>query len=278
MPGRFFITVLSLTLAMGITAMVVASPPAEGGKSGQRPGNATPPKKKKPGKPKPPKSLAPKNLARKAVKSVVENAEFDDLPFTDFVDWLGRQTKANIVVRWKRLEAEGVERDVPIFLKRKNIKMSKLLRLVFDQVTQDLPDVELDFRTEGNVLVISTRKDLNAKLVVRTYEVQDLLLYVPNFQGRGADLDGIGQDGPRRAQRPGDGNGGEIKDPYAGLDARTRKLILSITTTIEPDTWRINGGKGTIRYFQGKLIIRNNLEVHGKLAGALAEEPQSDDG
>ncbi|MCZ6817228.1 MAG: hypothetical protein O7F76_11130 [Planctomycetota bacterium] len=270
MPKRFFITVLSLALAAGVAATVVASPPADGGKSGQKPGETKPPKKKKPKKPKP-----PKNLARKVLKTVVDNAEFDDLPFTDFVDWLGRQTKANVVVRWKRLEAEGVERDIPIFLKRKNIKMSKLLRLVLDQVTEDLPDVQLAFRADGNVLTISTRKDLNAKLVVRTYDVQDLLLYVPNFQGRGVDLDGIGRGGARGVQRSGDGNGGEIKDPYAGLDARTRKLIMVITTTIEPDSWRINGGKGTIRFFQGKLVIRNNLDVHRKLAGALADDPQS---
>lgn len=273
MPLRISTISLSLVLSLCLTAPAGATPPAAGGPSGEKPGATKPPKKKKPGKKKP-----PKNLARKALKTVIENAEFDDLPFTDFVDWLGRQTKANIVVRWKLLEKEGVERDAPIFLKRKNIKIRKLLPLVFEQVTQDLPEVDLGFKADGNILLISTRKDLNAKLIVHTYEVQDLLLYVPSFEGRGADLDAIGTGGPSRVQRPGQGTGGEIKDPYAGLDARTRKLILAITSTIEPESWRINGGRGTIRYFQGKLVIRNNAEVHHKLAGALAEGDPQDDG
>ncbi len=257
MIARILSIVLMCSVAAGAFGQTTSKPPKAraGAKSSGKAGKA--------------QGKTPKNLARKALKLVIENAEFEDMTFEDFVEWLGRETKANVVVRWKIVEKEGVERDAPIYLKQKNITVRKLLPLVFRQVTEDLDGVELAARTDGNILLISTRKNLNAKMVVRTYAVRDLLMHIPNFESQRSQIDGRGA-GPVAGRRGAGGAG----DPYAKLDARTRKLIAVITGAIEPGSWQINGGRGTIGYFRGRLVIRNSLEVHQRIAGALGDRPK----
>ena len=49
------------------------------------------------------------------------------------------------------------------------------------------------------------------------------------------------------------------------------ELIEAITGTIEPESWDVNGGPGTIRAFEGRLIVKNSPLVHQKLAGPMWE-------
>ncbi|MCP4247416.1 MAG: hypothetical protein GY778_10250 [bacterium] len=49
-------------------------------------------------------------------------------------------------------------------------------------------------------------------------------------------------------------------------------LIALIESTVEPDTWLINGGRGTIAPFQKLLVIRNSIEVHEKIGGPFVFE------
>ncbi|MBN2560527.1 MAG: hypothetical protein JXQ75_06320 [Phycisphaerae bacterium] len=213
------------------------------------------------------RSTPPRNMAVKAMKMVIENGEFDEMPFEDFVEWLGRTTKANVVVRWKILEEAGVERDGPITLKHGNINVRKLLRLVFAQLTEELRDVELAAKADGNTLIVSTRKDINTKLIARTYAVQDLLIVVPDFTGR--RIDDVGPGGSGFQLGKSGVSGGEKKAPEP-----VNRLVHMITGTIQPSSWRVNGGRGTIVYFKGQLVVRNNLEVH-QLLGELLGEPGS---
>ena len=72
------------------------NPPSTATKTGD------PDKSDKPGdsdKPDAAAEKARKNAAFKAMKQVIENAEFDGLAFEDFVEWLSRTTKVNVVVR-----------------------------------------------------------------------------------------------------------------------------------------------------------------------------------
>lgn len=53
--------------------------------------------------------------------------------------------------------------------------------------------------------------------------------------------------------------------------ANAQALIDLITETIQPGTWEIDGGRGSIRYFSPLhlLVVRNNQRVHEELGGAL---------
>lgn len=76
------------------------------------------------------------------------------------------------------------------------------------------------------------------------------------------------QRAQRRQERDAAGGGSVgIQQELANAQA----LIDLITETIQPDSWEINGGRGTIRYFAPLhvLVVRNNLRAHEELGGAL---------
>ena len=53
--------------------------------------------------------------------------------------------------------------------------------------------------------------------------------------------------------------------------ANAQALIDLITETIQPGSWEIDGGRGSIRYFSPLhvLVVRNNRRAHEELGGAL---------
>lgn len=55
------------------------------------------------------------------------------------------------------------------------------------------------------------------------------------------------------------------EDDYDPAEAM-RELIDVITATVDPDTWDVNGGRGTIRPFRKMLLVRNTPFVHQKLS------------
>jgi hypothetical protein len=57
----------------------------------------------------------------------------------------------------------------------------------------------------------------------------------------------------------------------AAVPPGAAQLIQLIQTTIEPDSWAINGGRGTINYFAPLqvLVIRQTGEVHHQIGGTL---------
>ncbi len=212
------------------------------------------------------KGKRPRGLAVKAMRMAIEDAKFQDVTFEEFTEWLGRFSKANVVVRWKVLEEAGVDRYTIIDLKLRDVTLRKLLQLVFDQVTGELEDVELAAKADDNTLIISTRKDLFSQLITKTYDVQSLLIVVPNFAGRTINDPATG-----RGRYAGPSLSGAGVEYGQGADEKTRQLIDTITSAIQPESWRINGGKGTIYFYRGQLVVRNNLEVHQILAGELKE-------
>lgn len=205
----------------------------------------------------------PKNLAVKAMKMVIEDAEFVDMTFEEFTEWLARRTRANVVVRWNVLKELGIERDHAIALKRRDIAVRELLVLVFRQVTEALPAVELAAKADGNILMISTRKDINAKRMTRVYDIKNLLISIPHFTGSKIEDIDIGDNDNFRIRNP------RLKEKGRTPNAEAQHLIDLITRHVEPLSWKINGGKGTIRYYKGRLVVYNSLEVHQQLGGVV---------
>ncbi len=58
-----------------------------------------------------------------------------------------------------------------------------------------------------------------------------------------------------------------------GASAQAIQLIDLIQNTIEPDSWQVNGGKGSIYYFDQLkvLVIRQTGEVHHQIGGVLGQ-------
>ena len=70
---------------------------------------------------------------------------------------------------------------------------------------------------------------------------------------------------PARRRRAGESFAGPLEQRNA------RRLIDLIQSVVAPDSWDVNGGKGTIRYYDmyQALVVRAPQSVHGEVGAAL---------
>jgi len=222
----------------------------------------------------------------------VPEARYDETPLVDVLSQLSKQLSVNIVVRWQRLEELGVLKDTPISFKVRNLRLSQVLWMIMNQ--GPLEGVKLAYRADRDMILISTADDLDSYMVVKVYPVEDLIAAEPV-----APVMSFGRDaGYVTSVRPtvaagavavqpvierfrsgvtlsGDNNPFDDEDQNADDDEddrerRIRELINVITTTLEPDSWQVNGGRGTIAPFRGMLVVRASPRVHQLLGGSLS--------
>lgn len=230
--------------------------------------------------------------AADVLRTRIPDIQFEEAPLADVLTYLGQAAGVNIVARWRHLEDLGVERDRPVMLSAKNLRLRQVLWLLMNDVGG--PDVKLAYRAEGSLILFSTAEDLNQTMVVKAYDVQDLIAarlknaaftqtrgrdvpitVVPTVAagavavqpvtrryGSGVHIGGTEPDADYESQNEMDGTPEE----------HMRQLIDVITNTIEPDSWAVNGGTGTIAPFRGMLIVRNTPLVHQKLNGPIAAQ------
>jgi hypothetical protein len=211
----------------------------------------------------------------------IPEVSFQDAPFDQVMDWVADYSNANVVVRWQALELLGVERDKPITVRVRNLRLSQVLWMVMNEAGG--ADVKLAYRASGNLLVMSTADDLGEEMMVRVYDVSDLLIRVPRFRGApridltqqssggagggnvfGGSSGGGGQNDDDENNQGGGGQGNEN-------DELAQQMIDLIQQTIEPYSWVQNGGLGTIQAFGRQLVVRNNILVHQSLGGPVED-------
>ena len=116
-----------------------------------------------------------------------------------------------------------------------------------------LEDVD---RVEG--VASAERARMQRVLQVRLVEMQDRLARDLRRSSRGR--------GPRSGASP---------SSFAGPadQAQARRLIDLIQKTVAPESWEVNGGRGTISYYspQQVLVVRQTGEVHHALGGILEQ-------
>ena len=221
----------------------------------------------------------PKPGLRRFLRTRVPEVEWDDIPFGEVIEWLRDQGGINVVTRWNVLLEHGIEEDSPLSLRLKNATVATILGEALAQLSEG---EELRYIGVGRTLTISTRTDLNRKLYVRTYSVNDLLFRIPDFteapevnleQGGGG---GGGAGGGSAQQNPfqggGGGGGGDDQDRRTRKE-RVEELIEVIKETVEPESWRDTGGEGQIRSFNDSfLVVRASLDVHVQLGGSFILE------
>lgn len=205
----------------------------------------------------------------------VPEITFQDAPFDQVMDWLASYTGMNVVVRWERLDAFGVERDRPITISVRNLRLSQVLWMIMNEAGRG--EVKLAYRASGTLLVMSTAEDLGKEMLTRVYDVGDLLVRIPRFRNSPQiDLtQQTGGGGGNTQVFGGAGGGMGDEDDQQGTDElvteEMQHLMDLIQQTIEPDTWAQYGGMGTIHAWRNQIVVRNNILVHQLLAGAIVE-------
>jgi hypothetical protein len=113
------------------------------------------------------------------------------------------------------------------------------------------------------------RSRLRGCLKVRLEEIRDRLALEDHRQ-RGRVRVSAAERG-RAANGAGDRELPSIGGPLDEPNART--LIELIQNTIAPESWQVNGGQGSIRYYSlyHALVVRQTAEVHHQLGGGLGQ-------
>lgn len=217
----------------------------------------------------------------------IPEVSFEDLPLDQVIEWLQGYTGMNVNVRWQTLIDQGVARDKPITLKVKGLRLSQVLWMIMNEAGG--ADIKLAYRATGKLLILSTEEDLGKEMLVRVYEVADLLTRVPDFRNapqidvqNSQSSGGGGQGGGGQSVFGGGSQGGgqdeeenQNQQQQPGqVDPEMTILLQLIQQTIQPDTWTANGGTGTIQAWRTQIVVRNNIRVHQELGGPVTDSSE----
>ncbi len=225
---------------------------------------------------------------------------FDQEPFEDVLDWFRAQGLKNIVVHWQIVEDAGdIDRSTPVELRVSELSVWEMLDLVLSTVSDSasVPEGRLSYRIINGLIRISTREDFAGEIVVRTYDVENLLQALifyddaPTVSVAGTGSGGGGEGGGRGPGGGGRGPGGGGRGPggggsgpggdgsifegggggdlidFQGIREEQVEKLMALILSINPSSWFVNTGSGTVSEFRGKLIIAQTIEMHEIIGG-----------
>ncbi len=103
------------------------------------------------------------------------SVDFQKRPLSQVLDTLSRMTGVPIAIDPIGLSAEGADSETPVTLRlSQEITLRSALNLI-------LEPLRLSYVIENEVLRVTSEQTRDAKTVVRTYDVADLVIPVPNF-------------------------------------------------------------------------------------------------
>ena len=174
---------------------------------------------------------AKKNEAARAVLGGrIPKVNLVNVGFRDAIDFLRDISGANIYVNWRDIKKVGVDEQTQVNLKVRDVTLAKALNLLVSEVSGN--EAKLAWAIDDGVIEISTAERIRGIMYIRIYEVRDLL------------------------------------DPKA--EQRKGELLMSIISEcIAPASWSDGGGKGAIKFHDGKLVITQTAENHQAIVNLL---------
>lgn len=193
---------------------------------------------------------------------------FDNVPFTDVVDYLRDTTQANIFVNWTAIEGAGVDKNQPITVRLTNVKFSKVLEIILDSAGGGV--TRLGYTIDDGVITISTQEDLAKNVATRTYDIRDLLVRIPDFPVPSVSISGGGSGSSSSLFTGSGGNNGS--ENQVDREQLVEQITQLITDTIASDSWKANGGLiGAIQELGGQLIVTQTPENQTSIARLLEQ-------
>lgn len=236
-------------------------------------------------------SAAESEINRQVVRRLKEIVpiNFDGNKLEDVLDYIRNTTNVNLVANWSALAEAGIERSQPITLQLTNIPADQALRLVLQQAAAVNPEAAINYSIIDGVVTISTQADLSRTTDIRSYDIRDLLVQVPNFSDAPEfDLNAaLSNTNTGGSTGIGGGGGGGRGGGAGGLFAteaetteelKTRQELVDEITTLIRDTvgrledWEAAGGSvSSMKELNGVLIVRTTPENHRQIASLLRQ-------
>ena len=207
---------------------------------------------------------------------VVENVNIQEAPLAGVLAWYRDTTGIPLVVNWRALEEVGVDRRQEITIQIKNIRAGRLLSLIMQlasaNINEQQPGDALIYEVTPWYIRLMTKSQANRHPVTRIYNVIDLVMTIPDFEGPDFDLEKVLDQGMDQGSTSLFIE--ERTSPRSERELRERRgdaLAQLIADSIEPTIWQRNGGEFcSIRYHRGMLIVRAPAYVQEQIGRPMA--------
>jgi general secretion pathway protein D len=218
-----------------------------------------------------------RQVKMKLQEGVIDRLMFDEQVFEEVIQFLRDVSGLNINVKWTALEAIGVNRQTPVTVNLNNISYRKALDTILENVGGVMGST-LNYIIDDGVITISTRDDLALKTVTRVYDIRDLIVRVPNFEGPRLEMSEIGGNNNDSSDDDStwgsdddddDDDNGEENIPTKS--EIIEKIIELVTATIQPDSWVVGGGRMDVRELGGQLVITQTREAHQQIMELISQ-------
>lgn len=201
---------------------------------------------------------------------------FADNTFANVIQFIENISSLNIDVDWDSLELIGVDKESPVTLKLSNVSIETVIDRVLAKVSD--PDIPAGWAVTDGILTIASDEVLRRNTVLEIYDIRDLLVDIPDYtEAPTFDLNSVLQSSGGRGggnsqspfQNTGQGqNQDNRRDPQDMID----EIVDIISSNVDFEGWQENGGDtGSIREFNGNLIITNTPRNHRSIIALLSK-------
>ncbi len=212
----------------------------------------------------------------------IESLELNQTPLREAFETWSRQAGVPLVIAWPRLEDAGIDPDRPVNITLNRIPAATALRFLMSYAAVDgFTTLVLD--VQPGFVELMTREQALRRSVIKVYDIRDLLMEVPMFTDAPRfDLQSALSNTNSGGGGGGGGSSGSGQGVFGNTDQnsqqerplskqqRGEQIAQLIRDTVEPDIWLENGGQyASIRYFNGRLIVKAPQYVHGQIGRRL---------
>jgi len=204
------------------------------------------------------------------------SCEFVNMGLASVLEYITAASQAQVSVNWAALERAGVKKGTPITLAVKNVSARKCLELALEQARPQ--GGRLGFVVDTAGISVSTRDDLDRKIVAKTYDLSTLLVTPPRPDPgeppRQVVTKQAGAGGVTVTVRTEGGRPPSGRPDVAPLPDQVRHIEGVIRDLTDPDAWQAGGGRlASARAAKDSLIVTAPLRIHSQVAHLLALLP-----
>jgi beta-lactamase regulating signal transducer with metallopeptidase domain len=200
-----------------------------------------------------------------ALAKRIPELNLDGKRLVDVIDGFKEEAPINIFVDWSALEKVGVSREAPVTARMKDIPIGKAIKAVLGEVAMGKAHLSF-YSNEFGVVVTTLEEERRQTTSTRTYDIRDLLVEVPDYE---PDFSPSATAG--LTTKP-----ATTREKRMTRQERVELLIRLIKETIDPDSWRDNGGiVGAVKELSGQLVVTQSAEAQRQLTNLLLQLRQT---
>lgn len=205
-------------------------------------------------------SLEEDDPETRKIKERLENEaitmDFTETPLPEVIEFIKTTTGMNIVIDQSVFVEFPQEDALKVELAVKQLKLSSILNII-------LSNNNLAYNIKDGIIIISTKKGVAEKPLLKLYDVRDLTGKLTDFKGPQLDLAEVDPNGQTVGVLLAD----EDEAPESAITEE--QLTELIKSNIDKKSW--GEGDRSIDARSGTLIVRQTKSVHNKISNLLED-------